>query len=161
MGNLVSPLLVPVPATGQLSRRLALVNAAVRAGRTSASGPPPIALLGWLFRPLCRLGGYRWYMNHQRRFHTLVTHLRGPDQPLSFGGLRIKNAVPIGVAEGGNSTVSFEVMTYDGTLTITAIIDPDHFPDGGALGAALEAELRAMRLLGDQAAGAAVTQASD
>jgi WS/DGAT/MGAT family acyltransferase len=151
LGNLVSPLLVPVPVTGRVGQRLARVAATVRAGKADASGPPPIAVLGWLFRPLARLGGYRWYMNHQRRFHTLVSHLRGPDEPLSFGGLQIIAAVPIGVAEGGNSTAYFEVLTYNGTLTITAIIDPDHFPDGEALGAALETELRATRLLRDPA----------
>jgi WS/DGAT/MGAT family acyltransferase len=144
LGNLVSPLLVPVPATGPLGQRLARVAAAVRAGKAEASGPAPIALLGWLFRPLCRLGAYRWYMNHQRRFHTLVSHVRGPDQPLSFGGLRVETAIPIGVAEAGNSTVYFEVLTYRGLLTITAIIDPDHFPDADTLAPALESELRAL-----------------
>jgi hypothetical protein len=32
-------------------------------------------VLGWLFRPLAALGGYRWYMNHQHRFHTLISHV--------------------------------------------------------------------------------------
>jgi hypothetical protein len=68
-----------------------------------------------------------------------------PNQPLWFGGLPIDAAVPIGVAEGGNATVYFEVLTYAGTLTISAIIDPEHFPDGDTLAAALETELRAMR----------------
>jgi diacylglycerol O-acyltransferase len=157
LGNLVSPLLVPVPTTGHVGQRLVRVAAAVRAGKPDATGPPPIAVLGWLFRPLARLGGYRWYMNHQRRFHTLVSHLRGPDEPLFFGGHRISAAVPISVAEGGNSTVYFEVLTYNGTLTITAIIDPDHFPDGDVLMAALESELHAMRSLGDPAGRGAVT----
>jgi hypothetical protein len=153
LGNLVSPLLVPVPTTGQVGQRLAGVAATVRAGKAGASGPPPIAVLGWLFRPLARLGGYRWYMNHQRRFHTLVSHVRGPDEPLSFGGVRISAAAPIGVAEGGNSTVYFEVLTYDGTLTITAIIDPDHFPDGDVLAAALERQLSAISSLRDAEGG--------
>jgi class 3 adenylate cyclase len=149
LGNLVSPLLVPVPTTGQVGQRLAGVAASVRAGKAGASGPPPIAVLGWAFRPLARLGGFRWYMNHQRRFHTLVSHLRGPEESLSFGGVRIRAAVPMGVGEGGNSTVYFEVLSYAGTLTISAIVDPDHFPDGDALAAALSRELLLISSLRD------------
>ena len=59
-------------------RRLEQVAAQVRAHKAAATGPPPIAVLGWLFRPLAALGGYHWYMNHQHRFHTLVSHVRGP-----------------------------------------------------------------------------------
>ena len=98
-------------------------------------------MLGWLFRPLAALGGYRWYMNRQRRFHTLVSHLRGPVDHLAFGGLRIESAVPIGVAEGGNSTVYFEVLSYAGVLTVAAVVDSDHFPDLDALVDALRTEL--------------------
>ncbi|HEX6486953.1 MAG TPA: WS/DGAT domain-containing protein, partial [Nocardioidaceae bacterium] len=101
---------------------------------------PPIAVLGWLFRRLAALGGYRWYMNHQRRFHTLVSHLRGPDEPLAFGGSTIRSAVPVGVAEGGNATVYFEVLSYAGAVTIAAIVDPDHFPDLDVLVEGLRAE---------------------
>src|SRR6185436_12636020 len=74
LGNMVSPLLVAVPTRGATARRLATVAATVRAGKAGASGPPPVAVLGWLFRPLAAVGGYRWYMNHQRRLHTLVSH---------------------------------------------------------------------------------------
>lgn len=141
LGNLVSPLLVPVPTTGRVDRRLTEVTALVRASKADATGPPPIAVLGWLFRPLAALGGYRWYMTRQRRFHTLVSHLRGPSEPLAFGGLRIESAVPVGVAEGGNATVYFEVLSYAGVVTIAAIVDPDHFPDLDVLVDALRTQL--------------------
>ncbi len=144
LGNMVSPMVVAVPATGATSRRLATVAAAVRAGKRDATGPPPIAVLGGLFRPLAALGGFRWYLNHQRRFHTLVSHLRGPAEPLSFDGRRIDSAVPIGVGDAGNSTVYFEVLSYHRTLTVTAIVDPDHFPDADVLTSALEGELRSL-----------------
>ncbi len=141
VGNMVSPLLVPVPATGEVGPRLAQVAADVRAHKAAATGPPPIAVLGWLFRPLARLGGYHWYMNHQHRFHTLVSHVRGPADRLTFGGSPISSAIPVGVAEGGNATVYFEVLSYAGTLTLAAIVDPDHFPDLDTLTEALGAEL--------------------
>jgi WS/DGAT/MGAT family acyltransferase len=141
LGNMVSPLLVAVPATGEVADRLVEVAARVRALKASARVPPPIALLGWLFRPLARLGGYRWYMNRQHRFHTLVSHLRGPTEPLRFGGALISSGIPVGVAEGGNATVYFEVLSYAGTTTIAPMVDPDHFPDVDTLVEGLRAEL--------------------
>lgn len=140
LGNMVSPIIVPVPVTGDVGLRLVQVATEVRARKAAATGPPPIAVLGWLFRRLAALGGYRWYMNHQRRFHTLVSHLRGPDEPLAFGGSTIRSAVPVGVAEGGNATVYFEVLSYAGAVTIAAVIDPDHFPDLDVLVEGLRAE---------------------
>ena len=53
----------------------------------------------------------------------------------------IASAVPIGVAEGGNATVYFEVLSYGGTMTVSTIVDPDHFPDLDVLVQALRAEL--------------------
>ena len=141
LGNMVSPLLVSVPATGDVPDRLRQVAAQVRAHKQAATGPPPIALLGWLFRPLAALGGFRWYMDHQHRFHTLVSHVRGPAEPVTFGGCRITSAIPAGVGPGGNIPVYFEVLSYAGTLIVTAIADPDHFPGLGTLTDALRAEL--------------------
>ena len=91
--------------------------------------PPPIAVLGGLFRVLASLGAYRFYMNHQRRFHTLVTHVRGPVERVRLGGHEVGAAIPVVVADGGNTTVYFEVLSYAGVLTITAVVDADHGPD--------------------------------
>jgi diacylglycerol O-acyltransferase / wax synthase len=141
LGNMVSPLLVPVAAAGDAGQRMAEVAARVRDGKAAATGPAPIAVLGWLFRPLARFGAYRWYMNHQHRFHTLVSTVRGPAQQVSVGGCLVTEAIPIGVAEGGNVTVYFEVLSYAGTLAITAVVDPGHFPSLDCLTASLRAEL--------------------
>ncbi|MBD0842062.1 wax ester/triacylglycerol synthase domain-containing protein [Streptomyces sp. TRM68416] len=141
LGNMVSPMLVSVPAVGTVPDRLRRVSAQVRAHRAAATGPAPIALLGWLFRPLARLGGYRWYMNHQHRFHTLVTHVHGPAEQVAFGGVPVVSAVPVTVGDGGNIPVHFEVLSYAGTLTLAATADPDHFPELAELTEALSAEL--------------------
>jgi hypothetical protein len=122
-------MLVYVPTGGSVAERLAEVEAAVRVHKAAATGPPPIAVLGGLFRFLARFGGYRFYMNHQRRFHTLVTHVRGPVERVQLGGHEVGAAIPVVVAEGGNTTVYFEVLSYAGALTITAIVDADHGPD--------------------------------
>jgi diacylglycerol O-acyltransferase len=141
VGNLVSPMLISVPTSGDVGVRLAQVEAAVRAHKAAATGPPPIAVLGWLFRFLARLGGYRFYMNHQRRFHTLVSHVRGPAEPVTIGGRQVSAAIPVVVAEGGNTTVYFEVLSYAGVLTIAAIVDPDHGPDADDVIQRLQGEL--------------------
>jgi len=141
LGNMVSPMLVAVPATGAVPDRLARVAAQVRANKTDATGPPPIAVLGWLFRSLAALGGYQWYMNHQHRFHTLVSHVRAPAEPVTFGGSPITSAVPVGVGPGGNIPIYFEVLSYAGTLAITAVADPGHFAGLSSLTTALRAEL--------------------
>jgi diacylglycerol O-acyltransferase / wax synthase len=57
-----------------------------------------------------------------------VTHVRGPVDPVTLGGHRVNTAIPVAVAEGGNTTVSFEVLSYAGVLTISVIVDPDHGP---------------------------------
>lgn len=144
VGNLVSPMLVDVPTGGDVGERLAQVESAVRAHKEAATGPPPIAILGGLFRMLARLGGYRFYMNHQHRFHTLVTHVRGPIEPVMLGGNEVIGAIPVGVGEGGNMTVYFEVLSYAGMLTIAVIVDPDHGPDLDDVTRRLEDELNSI-----------------
>jgi diacylglycerol O-acyltransferase / wax synthase len=141
LGNMVSPMLVPVPAAGDMAWRLEQTAARVRARKADATGPAPIAVLGWLFRPLAALGGFRWYMNHQHRIHTLVSHVRGPAAPVTFGGCSVCSIIPVAVGESGNMTACFEVLSYAGTVAVTAITDPDHFPDSGALADALGSEL--------------------
>ena len=144
VGNLVSPMLVDVPTGGDVGDRLAQVESAVRAHKEAATGPPPIAIMGGLFRLLARLGGYRFYMNHQHRFHTLVTHVRGPIEPVRLGGNEVIAAIPVGVGEGGNMTAYFEVLSYAGMLTIAVIVDPDHGPDLDDLARRLEDELNSI-----------------
>jgi diacylglycerol O-acyltransferase / wax synthase len=141
VGNLVSPMLVDVPAGGAVGERLAQVEAAVGAHKAEATGPPPIAILGGLFRVVARLGGYRYYMNHQRRFHTLVTHVRGPTEPLTLDGHPVSEAIPVAIGERGNMTVSFEALSYAGILAITVLVDPEHGPDLDDLTRRLQHEL--------------------
>jgi hypothetical protein len=68
-------------------------------------------------------------VNRQHRLHTLVSHVRGPAEEVTFAGLPVSSAIPIVMGESGNVTVWFQVLSYAGTLTITAMFDPDHFPD--------------------------------
>ena len=90
---------------------------------------------------LAALGRYHWYMNHQHRVHTLVSHVRGPTRPVNLGGHPVTSVIPAAIGQGGNITVAFEVLSYAGNLTISAVVDPDHFPDLDALTDGLRAEL--------------------
>ncbi|MBE1495636.1 WS/DGAT/MGAT family acyltransferase [Amycolatopsis lexingtonensis] len=145
LGNAVSPMLVTVPATGSVRARLGRVTSQVRSAKAAASGPPPIAVLGAAFRAAAALGGYRWYMNHQRRMHTLVSHVRGPAEPVGFGGAPVLAAIPLSVGESGNLAVVFEALSYAGTLTISVLAAADRCPDLDVLVDGLAAELAVVR----------------
>jgi hypothetical protein len=97
-----------------------------------------------LLRVLAGAGLYRLYMNHQRRLHTLVSNVHGPDRPLAFADAPIAAIIPVSVAEAGNLTVTFVALSYTGTLTVTIIADPDRVPDLPVLTAALQTELHAL-----------------
>jgi diacylglycerol O-acyltransferase / wax synthase len=141
LGNQVAPLLVSVPTTGCVADRIGLVADAVSRRRGLATGPPPIAVLGPAFRLAAALGGYRWYMNHQHRLHTLVSFVRGPQQRARFAGAVVRRMIPVVVGTAGNITVAFQALSYGDTLTVTAVADPDRCPDLAALGRALQDQL--------------------
>jgi WS/DGAT/MGAT family acyltransferase len=143
LGNHVAPILVPAPVTGDILQRLERVAATVRTGRAAATGPPPVGL-ATAMRLAARLGLLRRYMAHQRRMHTMVSSIHGPDEQVSIGGAAVLSIVPLVSAETGNVTVSFDVLSYAGTLTITAVADPDAVPDLPDLIAALRSELAAL-----------------
>jgi hypothetical protein len=83
-------------------------------------------------------------MARQRRCHVLVSNVAGPPAPLGFAGAPISAVVPVAVGESGNLTVSFLVLSYAGTLTVTAVADADAVPDLPFLRSALQAELDAL-----------------
>src|SRR5918995_1462473 len=80
-------------------------------------------------------------MNHQRRLHLLVSNVPGPREPLALGGVPVTAAVPLGVGEAGNLTVTALALSYASTLTVTLIVDPDRVPDLDLLTTALQCEL--------------------
>jgi hypothetical protein len=140
LGNQVAPILVCAPTTGDRPDRLERIAAAVRAGRAAATEPPPagIATVMW---SASRLGLLRRYLTHQRRMHTMVSSLHGPDRPITLAGSPVVSIVPLASAETGNVRVSFDVLSYAGTITVTAMADPGTVPDLSTLSSALGAEL--------------------
>ena len=76
--------------------------------------------------------------------HTLVSNVRGPEEPLSIAGAPVTSIIPITVGEAGNVTVTTAALSYAGTLMVTVIVDPDRVPELAELAAALQAELDAL-----------------
>jgi hypothetical protein len=141
LGNAATPLVTAVPSAGPAQDRLRSFAGTVRALRDQATGPPAIALLGPPFRLLAALGAHRLLMRHQHRFHTLVSNLAGPDRPVTVAGAPVRAVLPVSVGESGNVTVSFVVLSYAGTLTVTVVADADAVPDLAELCGALQAQL--------------------
>jgi len=141
MGNDASVLVVELPGAGDLPERLRQISATVRAARAMGSGPSPAALVGPVFRVLARMGAYHRYLLRQRRFHTIVSNIRGPGRALTLAGARVESIIPLAVTDLGNVTVTFIALSYAGTLTVTAVADPDQLPDLSVLIDAVQTEL--------------------
>jgi hypothetical protein len=116
----------------------------VRAARASATGTALIGLFGPLFRLLAATGGYRWWLRRQRRCHTLLSNVPGPERPVKLAGAPVRAIIPVAVGEAGDLTVTFVAFSYAGTLSVTVVADPDTVPDLPVLGEALQAELDAL-----------------
>src|SRR5690606_14870378 len=121
--------------------------------RKSAAQASAANLFAPLFRLLAGLGLHRWYLRRQRRIHTLVSNVRGPDPPLEFAGTTITGIIPVAVSETGNANVSFEMRSYDGTIAITLIADPDGMPDLYVLTARLREEVAGITTMRDNSLG--------
>ncbi len=143
-GNDAAPVVVSIPATGADCDRLTQISANVRAVRATANGASLAALSGPAFRALAGWGGYHHYLNHQRRFHTLISTVRGPGSALTFAGATVSGIIPLSVGEAGNVTITFVALSYAGMLTITAVGATDRVPDLAALGQELHRELTSL-----------------
>jgi WS/DGAT/MGAT family acyltransferase len=144
LGNVALPVVVPVPTGGDGRSRLRRIAGTVRAARPPTGDPSMTAALGPLFRGLAVAGAYHWYIGRQRRFHTLVSNVHGPDRRLAFGGVPIGAVVPVSVGDSGNVRVSFLALSYAGTLTVTVIGDPDTLPELPLIATALRREFTAL-----------------
>ncbi len=144
LGNEVVPLVVGLPVDADPSQRVERISAIVRAARAQLTGPPLVVLLGPVFQAIAGLRLYHFYLNHQRRFHTLVSNVKGPKVSVSIGGVPVRELIPVSVAESGNVTVNFVALSYAGSLTVTIVAEPDHVPDLAELASLLQSELDAL-----------------
>ncbi|UBU18261.1 wax ester/triacylglycerol synthase domain-containing protein [Nonomuraea gerenzanensis] len=156
LGNRFGVLIAALPVTGPAGRRMRIIGSLLAERKAAAAQASAAGLFGPLFRVLAAVRLYGRYLRRQRRIHTLVSNVRGPDHLLAFAGAAIRRVIPVAVAENGNVTVSFEILSYAGTLTITLIADPEGVPDLDDLVADLREEL-AMVTAGEPARGTATS----
>ena len=72
--------------------------------------------------------------------NTFVTDIRGPDEPLTFGGHRIAELIPVAPVSG-NVGVGFAVLGYAGRLYVTVVADADRYPEVDGLAGLVQAQL--------------------
>ncbi|WP_026537173.1 wax ester/triacylglycerol synthase domain-containing protein [Arthrobacter sp. 9MFCol3.1] len=142
LGNRSGIIPVTVPAVGPTNRRLAKVAATMMSVKQRPPGAST-AIIGPVSRIAAHLGAYRFVIDHQHLVHTFVTNLRGPERALEIAGRPVTGIIPLG-AISGNVTVAFAVLSYAGTLTITAIADPETCPDLTRLRDELSSALEAL-----------------
>ena len=147
----VRPVRLPLVADdrARLNAVIGFTRTAATAPRASSSAP-----LGLALRLLCRLGLFGWFVDHQHLVDTFETNLRGPVERLRLGGHSVRAVIPMAVSPG-NVGVSYDVLSYAGTLGITVVADPVVVPDldrlTGLLSKAL-ARLCALRDVGNHEA---------
>ena len=139
LGNQVGVMPVAVPATGPRSERVEVIAQMTGARKSSSRGASAI-LLAPGFRILATIGILKRCVDHQHLVHTFTTNLRGPEDPISFLGRRVRQVIPLS-ALSGNVAVAFAVMSYADELAVTVVIDPDVIPEPTALTEMLAAEL--------------------
>jgi diacylglycerol O-acyltransferase len=143
LGNVtgVRPIVVPNISDdrARLARIVALTSAQAALPRASSAAP-----LGAAFRLLSRLGLFRVFVEHQRLVNTFETNLRGPASASSFGHHRITDIVPMAV-NPGNVGISFVVLSYAGTITVTLVSDPEIVTEPELIASAFEDVTRRLR----------------
>ncbi len=126
LGNQTGVVPVRVPAVPDATARLAaLVAERDRVGAPGRGGSA--AVLTPAFRGLAAVGAFQPFIDHQRLVHTFVTNVRGPADTLRLAGAEVTAVVPVAV-NPGNVAVSFDVLSYAGSLGG----DPGLRPGAGA-----------------------------
>jgi diacylglycerol O-acyltransferase / wax synthase len=118
---------------------VAQIAAITRERKTAVRGTSA-AVLGLPLRLLAPTGLLRRFINRQRLIHTFVTNLRGPAEPLTFGGAPVRAVIAIPNTTG-NVTITFGALSYAGMLRLTVGSDPGRVPDVAVLTAALRRDL--------------------
>ncbi|HET6968821.1 MAG TPA: WS/DGAT domain-containing protein [Ornithinibacter sp.] len=127
LGNETGVVPVRVPAVPDRGRRLAALVG--QQGRVRAPGRGgSAAVLTPAFRALAAVGAFQAFVDHQRLVHTFVTNVRGPAERLRVAGAEVTAVVPVAL-NPGNVAVSFDVLSYAGTLGVTLVCDPGLVPE--------------------------------
>jgi diacylglycerol O-acyltransferase len=142
LGNQVGVMAVRVPTHGSAAARIGQIAATTRAQKSSVRGASA-SLVAPAFRLVAAVGLFRWMIDHQRLVNAFLTSMRGPQQPLTLGGITVRRIVPVTLATG-NVPVAFAALSYAGMITVAVIGDPDVVPDIGALAGIVGDELASL-----------------
>jgi len=141
LGNSTGVVPVRVPAVPDAATRLSALVA--ERGRVRSPGRGgSAAVLTPVFRGLAAVGAFQVFVDHQRLVHTFVTNVRGPTQRMRVAGAEVAEVVPVAV-NPGNVTVSFDVLSYAGSLVVTLVHDPALLPEAAWLAERVTAGLAA------------------
>ncbi|HET7762378.1 MAG TPA: wax ester/triacylglycerol synthase domain-containing protein [Phycicoccus sp.] len=140
LGNAVGAVPVRVPLHGGDDERVRVLVAAHDALRGHRPGSTA-SVLTPVMRGLAAVGVFQAAVDRQRLVHTFVTNVRGPATALTVARSAVREVVPV-ATNPGNVTVSFDALSYDGSLVVTVVSDPRHVPEAPRLAADLEAVLR-------------------
>ena len=139
LGNVTGVVLLTLPTTPDPHERLARTAAISRSRRgghrASSAGP-----MGLAFRALGRLRLFQPFIDHQRLVNTFITNVRGPDHILTFGDRRVVQIIPVAITPG-NVAVTFDILSYAGSLCITIVSDPELVADHSVLADLLSRQL--------------------
>ena len=139
LGNRVGVMPVRLPITGDRIRRLERIAIITRAHKRTQRGASA-AVLAPIVRLLAAMRMWHWFVDHQQLVNVSETNLRGPDQELRFGGVRITEVIPI-TTIAGNVALCFAAISYAGMMVVAIMADPDRLPDLKQLASALQHEL--------------------
>jgi diacylglycerol O-acyltransferase / wax synthase len=121
LGNETGVVPIRVPAVPDPAvRRAAVVAQRARVAAPERGGSA--AVLTPAFRALAAVRAFQPFIDHQRLVHTFVTIVRGPAHHLRVAGAEVAAVVPVAV-NPGNVAVSFDVLSYAGTLVVTLVCD--------------------------------------
>jgi diacylglycerol O-acyltransferase / wax synthase len=134
----VMPVVLPIADPDPVGR-LTRIAAMTRAHRGSQRGAS-LAVLRPVFRALTTLGLWGAMVDRQRMVNVFVSNVRGPRSRLRLGGRTVTGLIPFGTP-AGNVAVTFAVLSYAGTLTITVVVDPDVVADPAPIAASVEREV--------------------
>ena len=138
---------VPAPDPRRPDVRTHLTRIAALTGpRKRHLSAASTVVLSPVFRALAAAGLYRPMVDRQRTVSTLVTNLRGPEQPVLLCGRAARAMVPV-TPIVGNVPIAAVALSYAGRLSVTVRLAPSLWGAADRIRHALVEELGAVEEL--------------
>lgn len=142
LGNQVGAIPIAVNLRCDREQRLAGITAATARAKAQKRGSSGYVLSA-IFRALAVMRVGQFFVDHQRLVHTFETNLRGPETEVAVAGHRVRGIVPIAI-NPGNVGVSFDVLSYAGSLCVNVVACPRTVPEVEWVARVLRRELAEM-----------------